>query len=373
MKLSNKYKLNVDITSCNLLKLFLVSYSLKVSYMKDKPSVYAGENKEELPDEDTSEGRKKMEFIMKLSKLILTTLAAAAVIGFAGCKGDDEDQHDILNISGDTASVCYTNTSGITYRGFRTLKTKHTDAVAVFTLGNAEQTDEPRTGVFGFVFDLQKNKEATDKTGAKKTVYDFTAVSLRKNGDDVQCYVSRFKGVDPNQMDGGNNFKDVEGNELTEAGKTIGNHTAKEEVILKGYSGAYAKINPPNDGWSYSNGGIQVAVEVKAIENGYTVAFYDGNAVSTRSYKVEDIKDDDGKTKKIRTGQIDENAVPVNFVGNVKGTSLSITGVDKCSWSGTDNQQKMGFYAAVYPGKTLVGSLRLPYILNEDEVVEWED
>ena len=69
MKLSNKYKLNMDITSCNLLKLFLVSYSLKVSYMKDKPSVYAGENKEELPDEDTSEGRKKMEFIMKLSKL----------------------------------------------------------------------------------------------------------------------------------------------------------------------------------------------------------------------------------------------------------------------------------------------------------------
>ena len=168
----------MDITSCNLLKLFLVSYSLKVSYMKDKPSVYAGENKEELPDEDTSEGRKKMEFIMKLSKLILTTLAAAAVIGFAGCKGDDEDQHDILNISGDTASVCYTNTSAITYRGFRTLKTKHTDAVAVFTLGNAEQTDEPRTGVFGFVFDLQKNKNATDANGAKKTVYDFTAVVM---------------------------------------------------------------------------------------------------------------------------------------------------------------------------------------------------
>jgi len=338
--------------------------------------VYAGENKEELPDEDTSEGRKKMEFIMKLSKLILTTLAAAAVIGFAGCKGDDEDQHDILNISGDTASVCYTNTSGITYRGFRTLKTKHTDAVAVFTLGNAEQTDEPRTGVFGFVFDLQKNENATDANGTKKTVYDFTAVSLRKNGNDVQCYVSRFKGVDPDKMDGGNNFKDVEGNELTTAGKTIGNHTAKEEVILKGDgNSAYATINPPaGESFTTVNGGVQVAVEVKAIENGYTVAFYDGNAVSTRSYKVEDIKDDDGKTKKIRTGQIDENAEPVKFAGNVSGTSLSITGKDKCSWAGTEkNQQKMGFYAAVYPGKTLVGSLRLPYILNEDEVVEWED
>ena len=333
--------------------------------------MYAGENKEELPDEDTSEGRKKMEFIMKLSKLILTTLAAAAVIGFAGCKGDDEDQHDILNISGDTASVCYTNTSGITYRGFRTLKTKHTDAVAVFTLGNAEQTDEPRTGVFGFVFDLQKNKEATDKTGAKKTVYDFTAVSLRKNGDDVQCYVSRFKGVDPNQMDGGNNFKDVEGNELTEAGKTIGNHTAKEEVILKGSSGAYATITPPNDGWSYSNGGIQVAVEVKANNDDgtYTVKFYDSTAVSKIKQKMEEIDEEgNGQTVTIKTGQIEAGATTLSFEGEPNGSSLTVP----ASWS-TDNQQKMGFYAAVYPGKTLVGSLRLPYILNEDEVVEWED
>ena len=343
--------------------------------MKDKPPVYAGENKEEQPDEDTFDGRKKMEFIMKLSKLILTTLAAAAVIGFAGCKGDDEDQHGILKIKGDTASVDYTNESNITFRGFKTLKTKHTDAVAVFTLGDIEHDDDERTGVFGFVFDLQKNKDATDGNGTKKTVYDFTAVSLRKNGNDVQCYVSRFEGVDPDKMDGGNNFKDVNGDALTTAGKTIGNHTAKETVILKGDgNSAYATITPPDDGWSYSNGGIQVAVEVKAINNGYAVAFYDGDAVSTHSYKVEDIEDDDGKTKKIRTGQIDANAVPVNFSGNISSNSLSITGTDKCSWAETGkNQQKMGFYAAVYPTKTLVGSIRLPYILNEDEVVEWED
>lgn len=360
----------MDITSCNLLKLFLVSYSLKVSYMKDKPSVYAGENKEELPDEDTSEGRKKMEFIMKLSKLILTTLAAAAVIGFAGCKGDDEDQHDILNISGDTASVCYTNTSAITYRGFRTLKTKHTDAVAVFTLGDAAEDASDRTGVFGFVFDLQKNKNATDANNAKKTVYDFTAVSLRKNGDAVQCYVSRFEGVDPNQMDGGNNFKDVEGEELTTTGKTIGNHTAKETVILKGSSGAYATITPPNDGWSYSNGGIQVAVEVKANNDStYTVKFYDSTAVSKIKQKMEEIDEEgNGQTVTIKTGQIEAGATTLSFTGDSNGESLTVP----ASWT-TDNQQKMGFYAAVYPGKTLVGSLRLPYILNEDEVVEWED
>lgn len=345
--------------------------------MKDKPSVYAGENKEEQPDEDTSEGRKKMEFIMKLSKLILTTLAAAAVIGFAGCKGDDEDQHDILNISGDTASVCYTNTSGITYRGFRTLKTKHTDAVAVFTLGNAEQTYEPRTGVFGFVFDLQKDKEYKDNNGNKKTVYNFTAVSLRKNGNDVQCYVSRFEGVDPLQMDGGNNFKDVTGAELSTEGNQIGpegnKKTAKETEILKGSSGAYAKINPPTGGWSSFNGGAQVAVEVKANNDGtYTVKFYDSNAVSKIKYKDEVINEEgNGQTVTIKTGQIEAGATPLEFAGDTNGSSLTVP----ASWatSGESNQQKMGFYAAVYPGKTLVGSLRLPYILNEDEVVEWED
>ena len=139
---------------------------------------------------------------------------------------------------------------------------------------------------------------------------------------------------------------------------------------MKGSSGAYAKINPPDDGWSYSNGGIQVAVEVKANNNGtYTVKFYDSTAVSKIKYKEEVIDEEgNGQTVTIKTGQIEVGATELSFTGDSNGSSLTVP----ASWT-SDNQQKMGFYAAVYPGKTLVGSLRLPYILNEDEVVEWED
>lgn len=296
---------------------------------------------------------------MKLSKVLLSSAAIALVLGFAGC-ATDEDEHNILNIKGDTASVNYTNEGTVTYRGFRTLKTKHTDAVAVFTLGGAEAEDTTdRTGVMGFVFDLDKDKTVTNTNGeTKEHIYNFTAVSLRKNGSAIQAYISRFEGVDADNMDGGDNFKDADGKELSTTATTLG---AKETEILKGTSGAYATLNgvTKNDDGTYT-----VAVEVIANADGiYSVKFYDG-----KDAVAESAKDEDG----VKTGQIKSGAKELTITGNK--TSQPIT-VD-ASWkegATKTKQTDMGFYAAVYPGKTLVASLQLPYILNEDEVIEWED
>ncbi len=106
------------------------------------------------------------------------------VFGFAGC-ANDEDEHGILNVSGDTASINYTNESDVTYRGFKTLKTKHTEATAVIKL-NTKNTEEDTTssddlakaGVFGFVFDLDSTK-TKDLDNKKVKNYSFSAVSVR--------------------------------------------------------------------------------------------------------------------------------------------------------------------------------------------------
>ena len=314
---------------------------------------------------------------MKLSKVLLSSaVAAALVFGFAGC-ASDEDEHNILYVKGDTAyigdssngSVGYTNDSNTTYRGFRTLKTKHTDAVAIFSLKGADTEDSAdRTGVLGYVFDLSKDKKIKNSAGEEKTVYDFTAVSLRKNGSKIQAYISRFEGVDPKNMDGGNNFKDVDGGELTSTGKTIGGHTAKETEYLKGSSGPYANLKDVSkDDEGYYN----VAVEVTADATGvYSIKFYDGkDAVAT---KPKEETAEDGS--KVKTGQIKAGAKPLSISGG--NTNENPVKVD-ASWKKNDLkkpvQTDMGFYAAVYPQKTLEGKIQLPYILNEDEVIEWED
>ena len=313
---------------------------------------------------------------MKLSKVLLSSaVAAALVFGFAGC-ADNEDEHNILYVKGDTAyvgdssdgSVGYTNNSDVTYRGFRTLKTKHTDAVAVFSLKGADTEDtSERTGVLGYVFDLSKDKKIKNTAGESKTVYDFTAVSLRKNGSKIQAYISRFEGVDPNNMDGGNNFKDVDGNELTTAGKLIGEHNAKETEYLKGSSGAYAVL----EGVSKDDDGYYtVAVEVTADASGvYSVKFYDGKD-ATAEAKGE--TDEDGNT--VKTGQIKAGATALTISdGSVSSNPVTVDASWKKDGLTKPVQTDMGFYAAVYPQKTLVGKIQLPYILNEDEVVEWED
>ena len=312
--------------------------------------------------------------INTLKVLLSSAVAAALVFGFAGC-ADNEDEHNILYVKGDTAyigdsgndSVGYTNDSDVTYRGFRTLKTKHTDAVAIFYLKGAE-TEDPsdRTGVLGYVFDLNKDKRVKNNAGESKTVYDFTAVSLRKNGNNIQAYISRFEGVDPSNMDGGNNFKDVNGDELNSTGKVIGEHNAKETEYLKGASGAYANLTGVSKD---SDGYYKVAVEVTAAASGvYSVKFYDGNDATAEG---KDETNDAGDT--VKTGQIKAGAKLLTIAGNTTSNPVTIDASWKADGLSKPKQTDMGFYAAVYPKKTLEGKIQLPYILNEDEVIEWED
>ncbi len=333
---------------------------------------------------------------MKLSKVLLSSaVAAALVFGFAGC-ANDEDEHGILNVSGDTASINYTNESDVTYRGFKTLKTKHTEATAIIKLNtkNADadtsSDDLAKAGVFGFVFDLDSTK-TKDLDNKKVKNYSFSAVSVRYYNNNLEAYISRFENISPDYQDGGNNFKDIYGSEIStnllynkDGTKLLGDDgkqktqesIATEAEWLKG-DGAYAQIASLADlkskgMYDSDTGVITVAVMVTAKDNGtYTIGFYNEEDLNLGSGK-----DSDGN--KIQKGTVINGKSAIDFTG-VLGTDVTEdSGVltVPASWkegATTTKQTEIGFYAAVYPQKTLVGSIQLPYILNEDEVIDWED
>ncbi len=327
--------------------------------------------------------------------LLSSAVAAALVFGFAGC-ASDEDEHGILNVSGDTASIDYTNESDVTYRGFKTLKTKHTEATAVIKLNtkNAEadtsSDDLAKAGVFGFVFDLDSTK-TKDLDGKKVKNYSFSAVSVRYYNDNLEAYVSRFENISPDYQDGGNNFKDIYGSEigtnilynkdgtklLGDDGKTKTQKSiATEAEYLKG-TGAYAQIASlstlkAKGMYDDSTGVITVAVMVTAKDNGtYTIGFYNEEDLNLVSEK-------DSEGNKIQKGTVKDGKTAIEFIVKVGADVKYDSGVltVPASWqegATTTKQTEIGFYAAVYPQKTLVGSIQLPYILNEDEVIDWED
>ncbi len=317
--------------------------------------------------------------------LISSILAAAMAFGMLGCVMN-EDAHDIISVKGDTASIDYTNTSDEVYRGFRTLRTKHTDAVAVVTIdtnktnSNLNPDNGKSGGVFGFVFDLQKGKDTPTDATKEVEVYDFTAVAVRWNNttSKLETYVSRFEKIDPTKMDGGSNFRDVNGIMIGQTKDKDGNSVtckASEIEYLKGSnttkSTSFAEINGLTPD---SNGIIKVAIEVVAELNNenkptgkYSVKYYREENVSENP--KEEAKENG--TEKVKTGQIKPNSTPLTVTGSVSTVTVP------ASWSATNLnrpvQTEMGFYASVYSKSSLTGSIQLPYILHEDEVIEWDD
>lgn len=283
---------------------------------------------------------------MKLSKILLSSVVAAAMaFGMLGC-GIKDDEHGMIKVKGDTATVDYVNSSNSVNRAFRTLKTKHTDATAVITIDPASKDEK---SVFGFIFDVEKDKNVNNAAGTKKLAYDFSAVAVRRSGNQLQAYVSRFENVDKDLLESDKNFLNVDGNNA-------------ETQYLKGTKNlddtykAYATIAIPA-----SDDLMSVAVVVTAnngadsnTKGSYTVKFY----------KSEDV-DADGKVK--------DGKSAVTFDGTNKDSSSEDTVTVPASWKGTKSQQFLGFYAASYPNSTNKGSIKLPHILNEDEVIEWDD
>ena len=259
---------------------------------------------------------------MKLSKVLLSSaVAAALVFGFAGC-ADGSDDGDAINgeniefTHGQASdSIKAEDAAGYTYyRGFKTTKTNHYSSNALITIENPQITV---TGVvsnagLGFVFGEYDGSKKVKQDGKEKSIktYTFGIASVRYNASikKVQWYVSWVKGT-PETVFGYNNssdFSDRVGDDDEELGE--------ETQIVPSDSHPWKDTTV-----SLTDGNLVVKIAVTANDDG--------------SYKVE-LQNADG------TETFESAAI-----------SKDVTGFEK------KTQQRIGRYLTVYKGQSVKGSI----------------
>lgn len=143
---------------------------------------------------------------MKLSKILLTTVAAAAVIGLTSCGSGDDDPNNMIKGSNKKYSIDYTNDSTKISRGYCDTTYKHAGAAVQFTFKN-QSTETAGSGVMGLIFDL---------AGSKKTTRSFDVVGVKTDGgnDALKYYISRFTDVKDIQDDNFGAYEDGPATEI---------------------------------------------------------------------------------------------------------------------------------------------------------------
>jgi len=270
---------------------------------------------------------------MKLSTKILMggmALLMASTM-FIGCP----------EVVGETGSIGedleLTNDSTTGYkRGYKSLKTKHTSASALITLGAMNGTNDNGDGIIGFIYHIQ---DVNDSTGTPTSAKNFGLVGLGRNKKgQLMAYSSFFKNVavDDTNINKEKNFTDLNGVVIGAAGC----EATEYEGNLLTYTSYTSDITKP----------ITYRVDVVAGGNDT-----DGDG------KVED-GEGDGSYKITVSTVKDDNSADTKIVGY--SIPASITGDDKAT------QYDLGIYTNAYKGQTLTGRLELVDIVNEAEVAE---
>ena len=295
-----------------------------------------------------------------MKKIAAVTIAAAALFAFAGCAGESEDENDMLSVSGKKCSIDYTNENAEKYsRAFKTLKTKHYDAVCKIesTVNLAKEdakndTNNRADGIMGYIFDVLQNDNGS---------YNFTIAGVRYNAyaQEVQAYVTAYKNVGGGEyLSAGNEFCDINGVEIGQKGclasseelllKTApGIKTLKEIEIAKGEKATIWVDLVCQDGESTGRNGT---------EGNYVVTFYLQDPKRKTSAAGKNTTYEADNLEKIK---LDSVTIPVD------STNYAIIKAKAA-------QTYLGFYANVYGGKTLTGTWELLDLEGAAEPVELE-
>ena len=295
-----------------------------------------------------------------MKKIAAVTIAAAALFAFAGCAGESEDENDMLSVSGKKCSIDYTNENAEKYsRAFKTLKTKHYDAVckieSTVNLAKEDAKDDTNNradGVMGYIFDVLQNDDGT---------YNFTIAGVRYNAykQAVQAYITAYKNVGGGEyLSAGNDFCDINGVEIKKDGckasseeflvKTVsGIKTLAQGEIAKGKKATIWVDLVCQDGKSEGRTGT---------EGDYVVTFYSADPQRTTSAAG---KNTTYGAQNLKAIKLDSVTIPVD-----KTNYASIK--EKSA------QTYLGFYANVYGGKTLTGTWELLDLEGAAEPVELE-
>lgn len=270
---------------------------------------------------------------MKLSTKILMggmALLMASTM-FIGCP----------EVAGETGSIGedleLTNDSTTGYkRGYKSLKTKHTSASALITLGAMNGKNDNGDGVIGFIYHIQ---DVSDPNGTPTGAKNFGLVGLRRNiKGHLIAYSSFFKNVavDDKNINKEKNFTDLNGKMIGTTGCKATEYEGKERL----FSEYTSDITKP------------VTYRVDVVAGGNDTDG-DGKVEAGEgdgSYKitVSTVKDDNSADKKI-VGY----TIPASETGDKRAT-----------------QYDLGIYTNAYKGQTLTGRLELVDLVNEAEVVE---
>ena len=295
-----------------------------------------------------------------MKKIAAVTIAAAALFAFAGCAGESEDENGMLSVSGKKCSIDYTNENAEKYsRAFKTLKTKHYDAVckieSTVNLAKEDAKDDTNNradGIMGYIFDVLQNDDGT---------YNFTIAGVRYNAykQAVQAYITAYKNVGGGKyLSAGNDFCDKNGVEIGQEGCLA----SSKEFLSEMNSGIIDLASKPiakdekatiwidlvcKDGKSTGRTGT---------EGDYVVTFYSDDPQRTTSAAG---KDTTYKAENLENIKLHSVTIPV---ASTNYASIK----DKAA------QTYLGFYANVYGGKTLTGTWELLDLEGAAEPVELE-
>lgn len=295
-----------------------------------------------------------------MKKIAAVTIAAAALFAFAGCAGESEDENDMLSVKGSGCSIDYTNESEVYSRGFKSLKTKHYDAVCKITQtvnSVAITKNNSGDGVLGFIFDLSQDN--TTK------LYNFTIAGTRYNVTEgkTQVYVTKYINIDSNYLSAGSDFCGSDGKKAKSVTQFDRTNTDAQCINYLGSdsTAGYVKL----DGVEIDKTKAQASIWIDVIANDGKSTNRKGNAGSyTVKFYTSDPKRKTSASGMNTTYNETDNAPESTVTVQIP---VSDTGYDKAT------QNDLGFYANVYSNRTLTGSWELSDIEGSAEPIVYAE
>lgn len=295
-----------------------------------------------------------------MKKIAAVTIAAAALFAFAGCAGESEDENEMLSIKGSGCSINYTNETNGYSRGFKSLKTKHYDAVCKITqtVNSVAITENNNgDGVLGFIFDLSQDNETK--------LYNFTIAGTRYNVSEskTQVYVTKYINIDSKYLSAGSDFCGSDGNKAKSVDSFDKEDKAAQCIDYLGNKASYGYVELK--GVKIDETKTQASIWIDVIANdgksknrtgepgSYTVKFYTSDPKRKTSASGMD-------TTYNETDNAPESTVTVQI-------PVSATEYDKAT------QNDLGFYANVYSNRTLTGSWELSDIEGSAEPIVYAE
>lgn len=260
-----------------------------------------------------------------VKKILLGTLAVAAVLSLASCGKIEDDKDNIIKKNTPyTYSIDYSNNSGENKRAYESTSQNHAGALVKVTFDNGTNATAG-TSKMGVIFDL---KESEGKT-------NFYIIGLAGNNEVPNLYVSKLENIVDIQAD---NFG---------ASTTAAAGKPKETELLPLAKNVTLPVNS-------SDGSVSVYVYFKAIYN-------------TGSYKWAILNLTQAQADAINIDTWTIADAPANSVlkdGEITGAFTAVTNESSVP------QNKHAVYARVAPNKTLKGSWNYAKTYKEAEEIE---